>query len=517
MPSRLSHPRGFSLIELSIVLLIAGLLIAGVFSVTSNMQKQRTDQATANEVRTVVTALERYLVDNQGALTDQTAGNVIPTSLYCNPAPCSKSSQLVLGGLAVKSHQLAGFPDEYTYFQKNYLPGGLDLSSYKIGITNYGPITTSTNTNGGLNLRGLVIRNSINAADDGRLARIASLIGAQGGMIPNTAGATCATSSGGTGNVSGVYGAWCINSPDYSISLASVSAGSIAAYTSSVDSQINTNLLSRINTGNPEANTMETDLLGNNGIGNPASAAAAAETFQNKILNIAGLGVLVTSAKLNDTCYLPPVPIGTKAADLIVYDVTGTTAIGALSLDGSQTTTSYSITPQNMVVFGTSNATTLGSGGTGYANNGSAPTLLQCVNTTASGWIWRPALSQATTFQNFNSSALRVREQIYRNTGSSSRTVNVSNCDNPGLPNTDLWAYIDVNPPPTCGFGNSNVALPSNPSPTSVVVAKISGGSASSFIVPPNYYYYLTNQTGIGHLPFCVASSSPCQWGEYNN
>jgi len=511
MPSRLSLSRGFSLIEMSIVLLIAGLLIAGVFSVTSNMQKQRADQATANEVRTVITALERYLVDNQSALTASTTTNNISCTI---PACATTPAKQLLNNITVVGHT----GNEQTYFQTNYLPGGtnFDLSAYQIGIANYGPITTSTNTNGGLNLRGLVIRAPASTADDGRLGRIAALIGSQGGMIP-----AAATVTGGGYPVTGVYGAWGVNTATYAIPAGNTAVSQIAAYTATVDSQINTNLLSRINTGNPEANTMETnlvvaspsstmtsnDILTNNGIGSPANAAT---TYQNKLLNAGGLGFMVTNAVLGVTCYSATAPF---PADLVVYDPTGSNAIGALSLSAANTTATYNITPQNLVVFGSSNATTLGPGG--YSGNGSIPTLLQCEDT-STGWFWKLALPPPTANPtNFNNSGARVKEKAVPSI-STNRTVNISNCGT-----YDLYLFIDQNSPPTCGAGivDVNAFASGYPNPTdgALLVGKISPGAASSFIVPAGYSYYASSQ-GLGGLgTICnPASATPtCQWVEY--
>jgi len=505
MLSRLPLSRGFSLIELSIVLLIAGLLIAGVFSVTSNMQKQRTDQATANEVRTVVTALERYLVDNQGALT--TAAS---PSLACTTTPLTCPKKALLSAITVTGHT----GTELVYFQTNYLPGGLDLSAYKIGIANYGPITTSSNTNGGLNLRGLVIRNSINAADDGRLARIASLIGAQGGMIPASAIATA-----GGYPVTGVYGAWGVNTADYAIPAGSTAASQIAAYTASIDSQINTNLLSRINTGNQEANTMQTDLLANNGVGN---TAASATTYQNSFFNVGGLGFMVTDALLNAPC-------NAAGATLNVFNSTGDTQIGSIKL-GDLTSTPYNTTSKNLVVFGSSDTTHPIGGGAGYPSNLGVPALLQCVNTTANGWIWQLALSNPPTIPNdLTNSPSRVTETAYQNPPSgNNRTVNISN----NCPTSDrvMYLFINKNTPATCGgFPGAtvdvNVFSGDHPNAIggAILIGQINPGSASSFIVPPGYWYYISSQGGLngpggtGSLPpdRCAATPKPCQWAEY--
>ncbi len=221
---------GFSLVELSIVLLITGLLIAGAAQLTANMQKQRGDQAQANQMRTVITALERFLSDQQGALAGQLAAG---------------GAGQLLTALNVSGVQAQNF------FQQHYLPGTINLNGYTIGVARLADIG---GTNGTVNLRGLVLYQPSNPLDDSRLARISTLIGAEGGMISNTATTPF--------NVNGAFGAWNVNPSVYRLT---GTAGRIAAYTTTQDAQINTNLLSRVATGNPEANKMETNLnLGGN-------------------------------------------------------------------------------------------------------------------------------------------------------------------------------------------------------------------------------------------------------------
>lgn len=350
MLSRLRRIQGFSLIELSIVLLIAGLLVAGAFQLTSNMQRQRSDQALANEMKTVVSALERFLVDQQGALTT----GITPI------LPQNSGRRLD------NSYQINGI-NALTFFRDNYLPGGaqFNLTDYTIGLRRLGDVATSPSGTGTkMVIRGLVLRNpsSMSTMNDTRLSRVAALIGSQGGVLPQTP--TPANT------VQGVFGAWNVLYTDYGVTGALTST--IAGYTTTADAQINTNLLSRIDTGNPEANTMRTDLRMGAATGTPQST-------QPKIRNVSGVSYLATDATAGSRC-----DTGSQG----IFDSIAQNRIGTFALDASV---------QNLLVYGSGNATSVTASGGNTPANGSMPTLLKCQRICsgigACQWEWRVAMA----------------------------------------------------------------------------------------------------------------------------
>ena len=306
--------RGFSLIEMAIVLLIAGLLVAGAWQLTSTMQQQRADQATANEMRVVVGALERFVRENNGAL----AGVLTQPGI---------SNQL-LSAMTLPSG------NAQTIFQTGYLPPSFDLAAkgYQIGLRRYADVDNRPN------IKGLIVRRPDRGLDQRRLGRIASLVGSQGGVVRTPAVAA------------GALGSWQANPADFSLTGAPiVAANDIAAFTTTVDAQINTNLLSRIDTGNTEANTMRTDLL--MGAGD-----------DNAIRNAVGVGLERTSAVLNTVCD------------------SGFTEI--LQENGSayapQRTFANNARIRNMMVLG--------------VDTSGNPSVLQCRDN-GTNWVWRNAIA----------------------------------------------------------------------------------------------------------------------------
>lgn len=323
---KLKNTRGFSLVEMAIVLLIAGLLIAGAFQLMNSMQQNRSDQATANEMRMVITAMERFINDQQGSLTASPLLNAPNERLLLNNA-----------GLLIDGVQAQIF------FRDNYLPAEFDLSRYQIGVRYIADIGGSGS--GKPVLKALVLYTPANTLSEARRAKIAGLIGSQGGTVIDRGGASVVT---------GTQGAWRVDQP-LQYGFASVNDRQLAAYTTTVDAQMNTNVLSRINTGNPEANTMRTDLL----MGN-----ASAGSGPHAIRNTAGYGMIVTDAEVGDACDSGSVSVTNN----------DTAQVGTLNLGDTAPNDT-----RNMIVMGTT-------------TGGAQQTLVQCRST---GTVWRwESLSQ---------------------------------------------------------------------------------------------------------------------------
>lgn len=300
LSKKMQSHQGFTLIEMAIVLLIAGLLVAGIGQIVGSAQKQRFDQASANEMRSIVTGTERMLVDQQAALT-----TLMPFDESYKLADTTPNAIPGCGNGAILNCLVT-----------SYLPNGFDLTGYTIGILRHDVASRPS-------FRALIIRTPDNALDDGRLARVASLIGNQGGLVSN---------SGNNGNVSGVMGSWSVVSTQYAIPLTSAPKGSIAALTNTVDAQINTNTLSRINpmgTVQSEANTMYTDLY--MGSGQPTGMGGG-KANANAIVNISALGfalIDIDSLGAGNICSTTTNP----APTINVYQADGTTQIGSITLD----------------------------------------------------------------------------------------------------------------------------------------------------------------------------------------
>lgn len=376
-------PHGFSLIETAIVLLIAGLLVAGGYQLMSSMQQQRADQASANEMRTVVTALQRFLTEQQGVLT------ALPSlSSQGNSIRLNNTTSLTIGGI---SHPAL------TYFQRNYLPeanlpNGFDLTAagYVIGIRRMNDVGGA----GGNRpvLRGLVLRTLPIGVNEARTARVANLVGPQGGVVRDN--------GSGAPEISGVQGSWAANAALYALG-GLPQIGQIAGYTTVMDSQINTNVVSRTGTGLAEANTMRADLV-------MGDLTGQSKTYA--IRNAAGYGQTLTNAIENSNCG-------------------GVTQLTLLDENGIAFAPVKNVTVDRyMIVTGTDAA--------------GRRALLQCIDNGSGTFQWRPvggtafdtSLNHRTFFEN------RDRDNFVFN-GMSPRTgyvcTHVEGCPFPGQPS---WA-----------------------------------------------------------------------------
>lgn len=274
MPRNAFNNRGFSLIEMAIVLLIAGFLIAGAFQLVTSVSQQRTDQATAGEMRTVVLALERFLTEQQGPITAAVLNN-----------PAGGSVRLTNFNININ-----GTPrPALTYFQQNYLPdsnlaNGFDLTSagYIIGIRRLPNIAGPAGGRPVLNA--VVLRNLRNPLSESRVARIAGLVGPQGGLVRDN--------GSGASQVAGLQDSWGVNPAQYGIG-GQQRIGQLAAYTTTINTQGNANIISRVGTGNTESNTMRADLI-------MGSVAGRSQAYA--IRNTAAYGQSQTEATVGQAC-----------------------------------------------------------------------------------------------------------------------------------------------------------------------------------------------------------------------
>ncbi|HRJ11758.1 MAG TPA: prepilin-type N-terminal cleavage/methylation domain-containing protein [Alphaproteobacteria bacterium] len=456
MLKRLQGKQGFSLIEMAIVLLISGLLTAGAVQLMTNMQQQRTDQAAANEARNIITALERFMVDQQAVLTNA------PSTLATVGVPvvlASNNMLLNFGG---------GNIPTLKYFEDNYLnirstePANSELRllarGYRIGLRNVGIVSGSSKPI----LRALVLRTPTNNMNESRLSRVASLIGSQGGLVRDN--------GAGVAEISGVQGSWRAISSDYGfVGGNAPTIGQIAVFSATIDSNMNTNVLSRTNTGNAEANTMRTNLdMGDN------------LTSANIIKNPAGIVMNATTAVLSDNCgagtTISMVPNGFDGGGGYVLP---------LGPNVSRVNNGYF----NMIVLGRSSGSS-----TNFM-------LLQCI-TISGNSTWQAALPTgvASTWRGF--------------------TPNAASC--PGTANNNDFCEVNnrgytISVSQPCNDSSANISIETVKGSGACLLGKSAtcreisvyyraNGAASGSVyaeIPSGYSYYLARGCG-GHLTWIL-------------
>ena len=256
--------RGFTLIELALVLGIVAVMSAGLWRLMSTGSQQTKDQATAQQHLMLINAIQGYLAD-----TSPTGGQALMQrmdglSTANLPLDCTKTSLMIGGastGATIDVGNLCG----------TYLPAGFTVGttnpygqSYKVQILKDGILAGTRPTTYSFMIVASGGPAPIPDTDGGR---IAGLIGGDGGFL-YTSGNVC---GGPAPQACGALGAWKIADikASYGFSAATATAGSVASrtYVSSATSGGGSNqwlarvLLDPSGSTTPTYNTMTTPLL----------------------------------------------------------------------------------------------------------------------------------------------------------------------------------------------------------------------------------------------------------------
>lgn len=177
--------RGFTLVELAIVLAVASLLFGGLWRLMASGSTQLRDQAVADQQKRLIDGVRAFLNSSDGQA-------YITASLGAGG-----KAELVFAGGACNPAKLCDYlPDEFKNNAKNAYS-----QSYRVGVRN-----DSVAGGGLIAYSFMVLTSGGETIADTSGGRIASMIGADGGFIYNSA--TSAT---------GAYGAWTANPNDYAL------------------------------------------------------------------------------------------------------------------------------------------------------------------------------------------------------------------------------------------------------------------------------------------------------------
>ena len=222
--------RGFTLIELAIVLGVVVVLSAGVYRMMSNGSQLSKDQLAAQQAQSLINAATSYLSDT----TPVTGGQAWLTSLNANAKAnlvlpkTNDNLNDCLSAAAGRGYSADGGAGGYFATMCNYLPPGFTRNTtnpygqtYAIQVLKDGngpgtaPKTYSfmVNTTGGT------------AIPDTDGARISSLIGNSGGFVYSSPPCAVTAGKGACGNMN----AWSIGDITTNYGFTSATAGTIAA------------------------------------------------------------------------------------------------------------------------------------------------------------------------------------------------------------------------------------------------------------------------------------------------
>jgi hypothetical protein len=261
------HRKGFTLVELAIVLAVIAILFTGLYRLLSNGNAQAQDSAAADLQLQIINAAKSFLTSPDGQQymgSKCPAGNCAALSVTAAlPLPTTTPTTIASCISDVKASGPMNDAQAATWCSA--LPAGFNASTansynqtFQIQFV-YNTATTTANTPP-LTYSFIVKTKGGYTIPDANGARIAGIIGGDGGFV--YAAGTC-----GAGLLAcGSNGAWSANPTAYGYTAASVAQGQIASRTYiAADQQSNVPWLARYQidfpvVGSPVYNTMATDL-----------------------------------------------------------------------------------------------------------------------------------------------------------------------------------------------------------------------------------------------------------------
>jgi prepilin-type N-terminal cleavage/methylation domain-containing protein len=222
--------RGFTLVELAIVLGVVAVLTAGAWKLLSSGNQQVKDQTTAQQHAAMIDAVKNYLAD-----TSSTGGQVWLKSLAANatanlPLPTSNNSVS-----DCQSHLTGTTYDSLC----NYLPTGITSTSVNPYSQTYNIRVLKDDAAAGTapaSYSFMIISVGGRAIPDVNGGRISQFIGADGGFI-YTSSTICGTASPaacgalGSWKIADITDAGSASPPGYGYAAANVTAGHVASRT----------------------------------------------------------------------------------------------------------------------------------------------------------------------------------------------------------------------------------------------------------------------------------------------
>lgn len=191
-PSRASRA-GYTLVELAIVLAVAGLLFTGLWRLLAGGNLQLKDAATATQQQQLISAVKGYLLSSEGVSIITTKGAGTAWQLLM---PSSAATAAGTAGCATDGN-MTNTPGFCNYLPSGFWSGTTNPygQTYNVYVLNSTPATSYSF---------MIVTSGGETISDSSGGRISSQIGADGGFIynNNVCGAPAAS------NACGAYGAW---------------------------------------------------------------------------------------------------------------------------------------------------------------------------------------------------------------------------------------------------------------------------------------------------------------------
>lgn len=364
MFSNRSRHSGFTLVELAIVLAVAGVLFVGLWRLMSGGNQQVRDQSAAS--------LQLQLIDSVKAFLASTNGQ----NLISNAATSSNPFILTLptaspsSGSCISTFPAGATPDRADQEAVcNYLPPTFSTSTTNSYGQNYTKVGVYIGSANGGSYSFMIMSSGGDTIPDSSGGRISAAVGGDGGFIYSTA--VCPSGAPNASYACGSYGTWYANPATYGLGSSSGHIASLSYVSSTQDSGLP--WLERNRQIQPDPtyswNTMSTDLFlsGTGASGNPSSIymAGSGTTTGGGSLYMNGGNITLGSSKAATST---AGSFYANGGTINMGSTSGSTGGGTINLDSGQ------IVDGNASVFGsmvlTGNMSASGVNSVVYLNNG---------------------------------------------------------------------------------------------------------------------------------------------------